>query len=267
VRGRPGRATGTGTGSAAALAALVTVLAAARAVAAEEVLLRVLSEAADVRTGPGFAYRAVYVARRGETLPAVDRAAGAYWFRVVLPDGTYGWIVGDEVLPLIVDPTAPGPPSLGERFVRAVFSPAPLGQADVGLSFCAGLLGGEGLVLFRPALLLAPHLALEGFVGETVGEQADVFHYGATANLYLWPAAPVTPFFAMGGGGAKGRKKADQFVIEQDNHYLTAQVGGGLLLAFKKRLTVRLDFRNYAIFDANYIRSLQEYSGGLAVYF
>lgn len=250
----------------AALVLPALLLLGAGPAAAEEVLLRVLSEAADVRTGPGFAYRAVYVARRGETLPAVDRAPGAYWFRVVLPDGTYGWIIGDEVLPLVVDPTAPAPPSLGQRFVRAVFSPAPLGQSDVGLSFCAGLLGGEGMVLFRPALLLAPHLALELFAGETVGEQADVLHYGATTNLYLWPAAPVTPFFAMGGGGAKGRKKADQFTID-DNHYLTAQVGGGLLLAFKKRLTVRFDFRNYLVFDANYTRGLREYSGGLAVYF
>ena len=73
---------------------------------------------------------------------------------------------------MTVDPTAPGPPSLGARFVRAVFSPAPLARADVGLTFSAGLLGGEGMVLFRPAVLLAPHLALEGFVGETVGEQA-----------------------------------------------------------------------------------------------
>lgn len=233
---------------------------------AEEVVLRVLSEAADVRTGPGFAYRSVYVASRGETLPAVDRSPGDYWFRVVLPDGTYGWIVGDEVLPVVVDPTAPGPPTLGQRFVRAVFSPAPLARSEVGLSFCAGLLGGEGMVLFRPSLLLAPHLALEGFVGETVGEQADVFHYGATTNLTLWPSAPVTPFFALGGGGAKARKKADQFAIDT-SHFLSAQVGGGLLLAFKKRLTVRFDFRNYVIFDANYARDLQEYSGGLAVYF
>ena len=244
----------------------VAVMAVAAPARAEEVVLRVLSEAADVRTGPGFAYRAVYVAQRGETLTAVDRSPGDYWFRVVLPDGTYGWIVGDEVLPLVVDPTAPEPPSLGARFVRAVFSPAPLAQADVGLSFCAGLLGGEGMVLFRPSVLLAPHLALEALVGETVGEQADVFHYGATANLYLWPTAPTTLFFAMGGGGAKARKKADQFSIEP-GHFLSAQVGGGLLLAFKKRLTLRLDFRNYSIFDANYTRNLQEYSAGLAVFF
>jgi hypothetical protein len=229
-------------------------------------IVRVLSESAEVRTGPGFAYRAVYVAQQSETFPVVDRAPGAYWFRVTLPDGTSGWILGDEVLPLAVDAVAPGPPGLGERFVGAVFSPPPLASADMGMSFSAGLLGGEGLVLFRPSVLLAPHLALEGYVGETVGDQVDVIHYGLSANLYLWPRSPVTLFFALGGGGAHGRTKADQFVPESGN-FVTAHAGGGLLIALKKRITVRFDCRNYAIFDADYTRNLMEYSGGFAVLF
>ena len=48
---------------------------------------------------------------------------------------------------------------------------------------------------------------------------------------------------------------------------MTANAGGGLLLAFKKRVTLRFDFRNYAVFDANYTRNLQEYTGGLSVFF
>lgn len=249
-----------------ALFALGTLIAAPAPARAESLVVRVLSESAEVRTGPGFAYRAIYVARQGETLPAVDRAPGAYWFRVTLPDGTSGWILGDEVLPLAVDAAAPAPPTLGERFVRAVFSPPPLASAEIGLSFSAGLLGGEGLVLFRPSLLLAPHVGLEAFVGETVGEQVDVVHYGLTANLFLWPRSPVTLFFALGGGGAHGRKKADQFVPEGDD-FLTAHAGGGLLIALKKRITLRIDCRNYAIFDADYTRNLMEYSGGFAVLF
>jgi hypothetical protein len=248
----------------AALGLALTLLASPVARAGE--VVRVLSESAEVRTGPSFANRSVYVATRGETMEAIDRASVGYWFKVVLPDGTYGWILGDEVLPMTVDPTAPGPPSLGARFVRAVFSPAPLARADVGLTFSAGLLGGEGMVLFRPAVLLAPHLALEGFVGETVGEQVDVVYYGASANLFLWPVSPVTPFFSMGGGGAFARPKADQPLVPE-GQFLTANAGGGLLLAFKKRVTLRFDFRNYAVFDANHTSNLQEYSGGLSVFF
>jgi hypothetical protein len=247
-----------------AACALLTLATPARAEPAT--VVRVLSESAEIRTGPGFAYRAIYVASQGETFPVVDRAPGAYWFRVALPDGTSGWVLGDEVLPLGVDPTAPAPPGLGERFVEAVFSPPPLARADMGLAFSAGLLGGEGMVLFRPALVLAPHIGLEAFVGETVGEQVDVLHYGLGANLYLWPQSPVTLFFALGAGGARGRKKADQFVPE-GGHFFAANAGGGLLVALKKRITLRFDCRTYAIFDANYTRNLMEYSGGFAVLF
>jgi hypothetical protein len=128
------------------------------------------------------------------------------------------------------------------------------------------VLGGEGLILFRPALLVAPHLGLEAFVGETVGEQVDVIYYGAGMNLYLWPDSPVTLFVAGGGGGAAGRKKADQFTISP-GHHATANVGGGLLIALKKRITVRLDFRDHVLFGPNYTHELKEFSGGLAVVF
>jgi hypothetical protein len=247
---------------------VVVVLSAPLARAAEEegAVVRVIAEEAEIRTGPGFAYRTVYLATRGETLRAERRASRDYWFHVVLPDGTYGWIVGDQVLPLEVDPTAPPPPTLGERMADAVFSPAPLPTGDVSLSFSAGVLGGEGLILFRPALLVAPHLGLEAFVGETVGEQLDVLYYGAGANIYLWPNSPVTPFLAGGGGGAFGRKKADQFTI-RPGHYATANVGGGLLVALKKRITVRFDFRDHVLFGPNYTHELKEFSGGLAVLF
>ncbi len=245
--------------------ALAVVLVAAPAWA-QDAVVRVIAEEAEVRTGPSFAYRTVYVAARGETLRAEGRASKDYWFRVVLPDGTYGWILGDQVLPLDVEPSPPAPPTFGQRFVEAVFSPAPLAASDVSLSFSAGFLGGEGLILFRPGYLLAPHVGLEAFVGETVGEQADVLYYGGGVNLYLWPSSPVTLFAAGGGGGALGRKKADQFTI-RTGHYATANVGGGLLIALKKRITLRFDFRDYLVFGPNYTRELKEYSGGLAVLF
>jgi hypothetical protein len=249
---------------AAALVAFV-VADAGPAVAADAVV-RVIAERAEIRTGPSFTYRVVYVATRGEALPAMARASRDYWFQVVLPDGTHGWIVGDQVIPLAVDPAAVGPPSLSARIAAALFSPPPLVSSQVLLSFSAGLLGGEGLILFRPSALVAPHLGLEAFVGETVGEQADVLYYGGGANLFVWPASPVTPFFSLAVGGARGRKKADQFTIP-DGHYFTANVGGGLLIALKKRITLRVDVREHVIFGPNYTRSLEEYSGGLAILF
>jgi hypothetical protein len=251
----------------AAVVAGLLVCALAGAARAEEAMVRVIGERAQVHTGPGFTYRVIYVAERGEVLRAIERATRGYWFRVVLPDGTYGWLLGEEVLPFDVDIDGKiEPPSIWRRMGDAMFAPSPLGDGVVEFTFSAGVLGGDGLFLFRPAVLLDPHIAIEGFFGETLGDQIDVLYYGAGANAYLWPGSPVTPFFALAGGGVSSRKKADQFAVKVGD-FSTVNVGGGMMVAFKKRVTLRFDFRQHVIFDPNHTQTAQEYSGGLSVVF
>jgi hypothetical protein len=251
----------------AVAAVLAVLLAASTARADDQALVRVIAEAASVRTGPGFGYRVVYRANQGEVLTAIGRATHDHWFRVELPDGTYGWILGDEVFPLDVDMAAAHRgPSVWKRMGHAVFSPSPFMAENVTFTFSAGVLGGDGMFLFRPAVLLAPHVSLEAFVGETVGNQADVIYTGGGFNAYLFPSSPVTPFVGGAAGGAFGRKKADQFAIRTGN-YSMVNVGGGLVMSLKKRITLRGDVRRYVIFNANHTQSIEEYSGALAVFF
>ena len=251
-----------------ALAMIMTALAVERAAhAGDEALVRVLADEASVHTGPGFSFRVVYVAPRGEVLPAIGRSTTDNWFHVQLPDGTYGWLLGDQVFPLDVDASDEHRgPSIFKRMGDAIFSPPPLLEYRVGLTFSAGLLGGDGMFLFRPSVVLEPHVTLEGFVGETVGNQVDVRYYGGGFNAFVWPNSPVTPFLAAAGGTARGSKKADQFTITTGN-YSMVNVGGGLLVALKKRLTIRGDVRHYVIFDPNHTQRIQEYSGALAIHF
>src|SRR6185503_2417636 len=252
--------------------AVAAVLAAALASAAparadDQALVRVIAEVASIGTGPGFGYRTVYRANQGEVLTVIGRATHDHWFRVELPDGTYGWILGDEVFPLDVDTAAAHRgPSIFKRLGNAIFSPSPLMVENVTFTFSAGILGGDGMFLFRPAVLLAPHVSLEATIGETVVNQADVVYTGGGFNAYLFPTSPVTPFVGGAAGGAFGRKKADQFAVQTGN-YSMVNVGGGLIMSFKKRISVRGDVRHYVIFNANHTQRIQEYSGALAVFF
>jgi hypothetical protein len=251
------------------VAALLVAAAEARAEASDEnrLMVRVIAEQAAAHTGPGFGFRVVYLANRGEVLPVIGRATQDHWFRVQLPDGTFGWVLGDQVFPLDVDTAeAEAGPSFWGRMNDALFSPSPLLDGRIGLTFSAGVLGGDGMFLFRPAWVLEPHVVLEGFVGETVGDQVDVVYYGGGVNAFLWPTSPVTPFLAGAGGRAQGRPKADQFAIRAGN-YAIINVGGGLIIALKKRLTIRGDARHYVLFDANHTQRIQEYSGALSVHF
>ena len=233
----------------------------------DEALVRVTAEQAPVRTGPGFAFRAVYVASRGEVFPVTERATRAHWFRVRLPDGTSGWILGDEVFPLDLEAADDHRgPSLWHRIGEAIFSPSPLLGGRIGLSFSAGVIGHDSAFLFRPAFLVEPHFALEGFLGETVGSQIDVTYYGAGPNVFMFPSSPVTPFLGALIGGASSRPKADDFAVPTGS-YTIVNVGGGLLVALKKRITLRGDVRHYVLFDPNHTQRSQEYTGGFSVVF
>jgi hypothetical protein len=104
-------------------------------------------------------------------------------------------------------------------------------------------------------------------VGETVGEQTDVIYAGGGFNSNLFPSSPVTPFVGIAAGGSFRRPKADQFTPNDRARLPMLNVGGGLIVALKKRLTLRGDARHYVLFDANHTQSIQEYSGALCVYF
>ena len=193
--------------------------------------MRVIAEEADVHTGPGFGFRSIYVAKRGEVLPAIGRATHDHWFRVQLPDGTYGWILGDEVFPLDVD-TVGGPrrPVDLEAHGRRGLLPLAAGRGDASsFTFSAGVLGGDGMFLFRPAVAAGPARLARGLRRRDRRQPGRRPLLRAAASTpSCSPTSPVTPFVAGAAGGAFGRKKADQFAIQTGN-YAMVNVGGGLV--------------------------------------
>ncbi len=252
--------------AAAALAALLVLLG-APALARAESFVRVLTQKASVRTGPGGDYRSIYTAGRGEVLQVVERGTRGYWFKVELEDGSSGWIFGEEVAPFEVDD---GEPGLGTRmwrgFRKAVLGPTPVPYASVGLAFSAGVIGNEGLFLFRPSWLFDPYFALEAFGGESPRGQETLYLAGLGMTLRLAPGAALGPYVHAGAGLSHFSPKEDAFAIDPRTLY-AASVGGGLEVTIRLRLTLRFDFRNWTIFDQNEASNAQEYSGGMVIFF
>jgi len=71
---------------------------------------------------------------------------------------------------------------------------------------------------------------------------------------------------SLGLGAAYIRPKADNFVDEEET-VMALGAGGGLEITFKKQITLRIDARNWSLFDENKSSNGQEYSGGLAIFF
>jgi hypothetical protein len=227
--------------------------------------LRVIVPRASVRTGPGFTYRELYRANSGEVMEVIDRN-GSYWFRVILPDGRFGWIYGEQVMPFEVDLNGTGPSKAWLRVKEAIFAPSPIPSASVGLTFSGGALGGNGLFMFRPSVTLDSHFALEAHIGEAIGSDGSLLVYGLDGNVLIWPIGPFVPFVALGMGGATSFPKVNG-VTQTGKTQFTVDAGAGAALILKKRIILRFDFRNYTLFTPNSTENRQEYSGGLAVFF
>lgn len=244
------------------------ILAGGAARADADAYLRVIAQEASVHTGPGPSYREVAIAERGQVFQVLERGTRDFWFKIELEDGTSGWILGDLVFPFEVGPE--GEPGVFARMGRAIrrtfLGPSPVAYADVGLSFSAGILDREGVYMLRPSWLIDPYWALEAFTGLSPRSEKDIFMGGLGFVLRLAPGAVVGPYASIGAGAAYVRPKADNFVDERAT-LMALGAGGGFEITFKKQITVRLDARNWTLFDENQSSNGQEYSGGLAIFF
>lgn len=248
------------------LIALAVVLAAGRADA--DAFLRVIAQKAQVRSGPGNGYREVLVAERNQVFQVLERGTLGYWFKIELEDGTTGWILGD-----VVDPFEVGeeePPGVFTRMGRAIkaaiLGPSPVPYANIGLSFSAGLLQNEGVYILRPSWLIDPYWALEGFAGLSPRADKSVYLGGLAFVLRMAPGAVVGPYATLALGAAHISPQATNYIDPRET-LMALGAGGGLEITFKKQITLRLDARNWSLFNQNHSNNGQEYTGGLAIFF
>lgn len=256
---------------ATALALWLLVLS-GRAWAADEpeAFARVVVDSAELRTGPSASHRVLYVAHRGETFALDGRPGGGFWLRVLLPDGRTAYALGDEVQSFAVNPNDEGAPSR-----PGFFAPPPLEGSRGGLALMGGLLaipvtGGAqktyGYLEARPSLVLHESVSLEGFIGDGLTSDGTQLLYGGGVSIYLAPRWPVCPFLGVMAGGLSVIPSSDSFVLKREDLYV-AREGGGILLALRNRILVRIEVTNLSLFDANQYKNAQTYSGGLGVYF
>ena len=249
-------------------AIILLVLLATASVASADAYLRVIAQKASVHSGPGNGYREVAVAERNQVYEVLERGTNGYWFKIMLDDGTTGWIVGDVVYPFEVgeEEEAGAFTRMGRAIKRAILGPSPVAYANVGLSFSSGLLEGEGVYILRPSWIIDPYWALEGFAGLSPRSEKDIYLGGLAFVLRLAPGAVIGPYATLGLGCAHISPKADNYVDAREN-LMALGAGGGLEITLKKQITVRLDVRNWSLFNQNHSNNGQEYTGGLAIFF
>lgn len=229
---------------------------------------RVVVEETMLRSGPGVSHRVVYVAHRGETFIVESRKGSGFWLKVVMPDGRSGWVLGETVQPIAVSANATDRPS-----TPGFFAPPPLADARGGLAIMGGVFDESasrgvrnGYLELRPALVLAPTLAFEPFVGMALTENGNELLYGGAVSVHFAPDWAIEPYATVGLGGLSTFPNVDQFVLQRETVW-AARAGAGFLLALRMRILVRVEVSNLTLFTEDSYRNAQIYQGGLGVYF
>jgi hypothetical protein len=90
--------------------------------------------------------------------------------------------------------------------------------------------------------------------------------YGAELTVALGPWRTVVPFASAGCGGATTLPHQDVEFFGSGTHPMVS-AGGGLLIALKGSVTLRLDARQVIVFTPNDAWSMLAISGGLMLAF
>ena len=254
-------------GAPAALLASETVASAAEE---PDAFARVVVDAAELRTGPSISSRVIYTAHRGETFAVDGRQGTGFWLRVVLPDGRVAYALGDEMQVFAVRPGEPDAPSR-----PGLFATPPLEGANGGFAILGGVLAipvrdettrAFGYLEGRPSIVLHRTVTLDGYIGNALTADGSQILYGGGATVHFAPSWAICPFLGIGGGGLHVRPNADSFVLKREDLYM-ARAGGGILMALRGRILVRLEVTNLTLFDSESLKNAQTYAGGFGVYF
>ena len=128
------------------------------------------------------------------------------------------------------------------------------------------MLDGEGIFILRPSWIVDPYWSVEAFAGLSPRSDKEIYLAGGGFTLRMSPGAVIGPYANIGLGAAHISPQATNFV-DKNETLMALAAGGGLEITLKKQITVRLDARNWTLFNQNHSSNGQEVSGGLAIFF
>jgi uncharacterized protein YgiM (DUF1202 family) len=217
-----------------------------------DVFARVVVAETEMRAGPGVSYRVIHRGHRGDTFLIQTRETSGYWLEVLLADGRTAYVLGDTVEALAVDQDAPNAPSK-----PGLFAPPALEDARGGLALLGGVWNAGGYSEARPALVIAPAVAFEPYIGLALQTDSRRLIYGGAFALNLAPDWAVAPFFVLGAGGMRETPKEER--IRETRNWFNARVGGGLLVSLRFRLLLRLEVSDFVLFTEDRYKNVQSY--------
>lgn len=211
----------------------------------------------EMHTGPGRGYPKFHVVDRGETVEIIKQRTD--WFLVRDADGDEGWVDQDQ-MELTLNPDGSE-----VDFERAGLEDFTNSKWEMGV--LAGDFGGANIVSAYGAYSLNPHVSLEVWGSQILGN----FSNGWTASVNVvhetWPDWRFSPFFTLGAGMIRTEPKST-IIQGEDRNDQIGHAGAGFRVYVTRRFLFRAEYKTHVVFTSrNDNEEVEEWKVGFAFFF
>ena len=211
----------------------------------------------EMHTGPGRGYPIFHVVDRGESVEIIKQRTD--WFLVRDADGDEGWVDQDQ-MELTLNPDGSE-----VDFERAGLEDFTNSRWEMGV--LAGDFGGANIVSLYGGYSLNPHVSLEVWGSQILGN----FSNGWTASVNVvheaWPDWRVSPFFTLGAGFIRTEPKST-IIQGEDRNDQIGHAGAGFRVYVTRRFLLRAEYKTHVVFTSrNDNEEVEEWKVGFAYFF
>ena len=211
----------------------------------------------EMHTGPARGYPVFHVVDRGETVEIIMQRTD--WFLVRDADGDEGW-VDQAQMELTLNPDGSE-----VDFQRANLEDLTNSKWEIGA--LAGDFGGANIVSLYGAYSLNPHVSLEAWGSQILGNFSNGWMASVNVVHETWPDWRVSPFFTLGAGYIRTEPKST-IIQGEDRNDQIGHAGAGFRVYMTRRFVFRAEYKTYVVFTSrNDNEEVEEWKVGFAFFF
>ena len=211
----------------------------------------------EMHTGPARGYPVFHVVDRGETVEIIMQRTD--WFLVRDADGDEGW-VDQAQMELTLNPDGSE-----VDFQRATLEDLTNSKWEIGA--LAGDFGGANIVSLYGAYSLNPHVSLEAWGSQILGNFSNGWMASVNVVHETWPDWRVSPFFTLGAGYIRTEPKST-IIQGEDRNDQIGHAGAGFRVYMTRRFVFRAEYKTYVVFTSrNDNEEVEEWKVGFAFFF
>ena len=211
----------------------------------------------EMHTGPARGYPIFHVVDRGETVEIIMQRTD--WFLVRDADGDEGW-VDQAQMELTLNPDGSE-----VDFQRATLEDLTNSKWEIGA--LAGDFGGANIVSLYGAYSLNPHVSLEAWGSQILGNFSNGWMASVNVVHETWPDWRVSPFFTLGAGYIRTEPKST-IIQGEDRNDQIGHAGAGFRAYLTRRFVFRAEYKTYVVFTSrNDNEEVEEWKVGFAFFF